>query len=213
MKRILPLLIGLILGMAGGTGYVLFVGGAEATPEGEAHAATELAPDSTGSAHSEGEEGTEAMQGAESTDSETEHLAAVGLDTAQVQPEPPLGSAAGDLVRPEQLAELIATTPEAEDVVSDTTPAETQDDPAGPAPLTLVADEDGVDEPAKRLAKIFGTMQARDAARVLALLRHDEIERILRQLDARAAAKILSSLDAELAAALSSTLIHGVRER
>ena len=202
MKRILPLIIGLVLGLGGGTGYVMFLGGSESPAEADVLADTAGSEDPAADSTEAPEDGT---------------MAGARVEAPADDPEEPpsLGSAAGGLVSEGPLADLVAAQAAQQETAADSAEvaADPEPEPRLPveAALALGAADDEDDEPAQRLAKIFGTMQARDAARVLSLLRHDEIERILRQLDDRSAAKILSSLDAELAAALSSNLIGASR--
>ena len=63
----------------------------------------------------------------------------------------------------------------------------------------------------RRLAKFFGSMQAREAARVLEKMTDPEVETILTQLSDREAASILSNLTPERAAQISQVVISGER--
>ena len=63
----------------------------------------------------------------------------------------------------------------------------------------------------RRLAKFFGSMQAREASRVLEKMTDSEVETILTQLSDRAAASILSNLTPERAAQISQVVISGER--
>ena len=63
----------------------------------------------------------------------------------------------------------------------------------------------------RRLAKFFGSMQAREAARVLEKMTDPEVETILAQLSDREAASILSNLTPERAAQISQVVISGER--
>ena len=65
--------------------------------------------------------------------------------------------------------------------------------------------------PPRRLAKFFGSMQAREAARVLEKMTDPEVETILTQLSDREAASILSNLTPERAAQISQVVISGER--
>ncbi|MEX2582209.1 MAG: hypothetical protein WD766_02985 [Gemmatimonadota bacterium] len=65
-------------------------------------------------------------------------------------------------------------------------------------------------EPA-RLAKLFASMQAREAARVMEHMDDYEVQIILTQLGNREAAAILSNLTPERAAVISQTVIRGER--
>jgi hypothetical protein len=74
--------------------------------------------------------------------------------------------------------------------------------PGGPSPIE-----------ADRLAKMFGQMQARDAAKVLEHLDDYEVQVILGQLGNREAAAILSNLSPERAAVISSSVIRAERSQ
>ncbi len=65
----------------------------------------------------------------------------------------------------------------------------------------------GPDEGPARLAKIFGAMQARDAAAVLEKLDDGEVRAILHHLSDRKAAEILGAFSPERAAALSRAVL------
>lgn len=65
--------------------------------------------------------------------------------------------------------------------------------------------------PPRRLAKFFGSMQAREASRVLEKMSDLEVETILTQLSDREAASILSNLSPERAAQISQVVISGER--
>lgn len=201
MKRIvLPLLFGLLLGLGGGTGYVMFTGGG-APPEEADHSEETAAVDSTHAEEEASAEDTAAPAPAPGSSG----LIRMDVARAPADSTAHRGAESTTAAAPDSTDVEHATTEPGSEAAETPTPTA---EAADPAPTALPADGPARDEAAKRLAKIFGTMQARDAARVLGLLRQDEIERILRQLDARSAAKILASLDPELAAALSSTLIH-----
>jgi hypothetical protein len=68
-------------------------------------------------------------------------------------------------------------------------------------------------EPLERakLAKLFGSMQPREAARVLEHLDDTEVQVILAQLGTREAASILSNLRPERAAGISRSVLRGER--
>lgn len=63
----------------------------------------------------------------------------------------------------------------------------------------------------ERLARLFGSMQAREAARVLEFLDDQEVRIILGELGNREAAAILSHLTPERAAVISRFIIRGER--
>ena len=63
----------------------------------------------------------------------------------------------------------------------------------------------------RRLAKFFGSMQAREASRVLEKMTDLEVETVLNQLSDREAASILSNLTPERAAQISQVVISGER--
>lgn len=64
------------------------------------------------------------------------------------------------------------------------------------------------DEAPRRLAQIFGAMDAADAARVLERLEDDEIRSILVHMASRSAAEILGNLDPARAATLSRSVME-----
>jgi hypothetical protein len=63
----------------------------------------------------------------------------------------------------------------------------------------------------QRLAKLFGTMPAREAARVLEKMTDPEVETILHSLSDRTAASVLSNLTPERAAQISQVVLSGER--
>jgi hypothetical protein len=63
----------------------------------------------------------------------------------------------------------------------------------------------------RRLAKLFGAMQAREAARVLERMSDSDIQVVLNQLADRQAAGILSNLSPERAAQLTQVVLRGER--
>ena len=63
----------------------------------------------------------------------------------------------------------------------------------------------------QRLAKLFGSMQAREAARVLEKMTDPEVEQILNSLSDRTAASVLSNLTPERAAQISQVVLSGER--
>jgi hypothetical protein len=65
--------------------------------------------------------------------------------------------------------------------------------------------------PPQRLAKFFGSMQAKQAAQVLEKMTDGEVQSILAQLSDREAASIMSSLTPDRAAQLSQVVIRGER--
>lgn len=68
----------------------------------------------------------------------------------------------------------------------------------------------GVIDP-ERMAKIFASMQPRDAARVLERMSNIEIEEVLGHLGNRQAAAILTNISAERAAAIGQAVLRGAR--
>ena len=79
----------------------------------------------------------------------------------------------------------------------------------GDAVVAIADAAPGID--ADRLAKLFGSMQAREAARVLEHLDDAEVGIILGKLGNREAAAILGSLAPERAALISRSVIRGRR--
>jgi flagellar motility protein MotE (MotC chaperone) len=70
-----------------------------------------------------------------------------------------------------------------------------------------LGDPGPADEGSKRLAKIFGSMDAEDAAKVLEQLNDDEVRSILFHMSDRKAAEILGNFSPERAANLSRTVL------
>jgi flagellar motility protein MotE (MotC chaperone) len=68
------------------------------------------------------------------------------------------------------------------------------------------------DEGARKLSKIFGAMQAQDAADVLQEMKDEEIEMILKHMSDRLAAQILGVFDPSRAAALSQVVLRTRQE-
>jgi hypothetical protein len=103
----------------------------------------------------------------------------------------------------------------------DTMPAVAIDTAAMPAGDSAVAFSTGAMAPAprdtarrlapQRLAKLFGSMQAREAARVLEKMTDPEVEQILNSLSDRTAASVLSNLTPERAAQISQVVLSGER--
>ena len=125
------------------------------------------------------------------------------------------GAVAAAVVGPDSLpAMTVDTLP----VAADSAAAEPATTPAMAGAMPTFASTLGGDTlaggdrlPKRRLAKLFGSMQAREAARVLEKMSDGEVEVILAQLGDREAASILSNLTPERAAQISQLVISGVR--
>ncbi len=79
---------------------------------------------------------------------------------------------------------------------------------AGPV-VPSTEDEPQVgDAGADQLARIFSSMQARDAARVLARMEDDAVRAILTRMGARQAAAVLTNMEPERAAGLSRSVLE-----
>ena len=202
MRLLIPLILGLVLGAGAGTGAYMFTGGGE---DAELLAAADsLAADSAQSETPEDDPG--ATQAAGNTpqdsvvpgDSTDPSDPAVGVETA----EPEASQVAG--------TDPLLPTPADPEPTQVAAPAQAANGDAATQGASGLPEPsaEGREESAKRMAKIFSTMQARDAAKVMTLMDRDEIELVLRQLDNRSAAKILSGLDPDLAADLSQALMR-----
>ena len=213
IKLLMPLIIGLLMGTGLGTGLFIMRGGGEEVAHSEeiegdtlAHAADSAEahdPDSTGAPAMDPDTQLAEDQG-NTTDS-------TGAGTAGVDggtPTDPSLADAGTENTPDPGTDPAQATPTQTAASGQTTTGA----PAGGSPQAIEpipgANLANNVDAAKRLAKIFSTMQARDAAKVLSLMDPSEMELVLRQLDNRSAAKILAGLDAELAAELSQALMR-----
>lgn len=192
-KLILPLIIGLLMGVSGGGFFaVVQAGKAHASavadaqkrglkPAGDStHAATDSAGASDSTAHGEGDHAA----------TETASATPTGGAALKLAPD--------NTHAPETHA---ATTPK-----PGTTPVAPA--PAPPVSHAAPSDDDAAKAAAtqahqRRLAKIFATMGPKDAARVLAQMTDHDVEIILGLLSDRQAAAILINLPPPRAAVLS----------
>jgi hypothetical protein len=199
-KLIIPLIIGLLLGVSGGGFYAVINASklhATAIADAKKHG-IKPAGDST---HAEGDSAS--TSDSTSHDTPDAPTAAAHADT---------GHAAAVAAKPASDAEhgtethaASATTPSA---TTTRVPAAT---PAAHAAGTNAGASEGASTTIaetqahqRRLAKIFSTMGAKDAARVLAQMNDHDVSIILGLLADRQAAAILINLPAPRAAALSS---------
>lgn len=171
-KLILPVVIGIAIGLGGSTAAVVLLGG---EPESLA-------------------ESLNAALGEEPVDS------AMAGDSLTAR-----GNTLSDSPDSLPLAGADATTIDGSAVSGAPTPGTVENVTAAvpPPPGGGMASAD--------LAGLFGTMQAREAARVLEHMDDFEVQMILGQLGKREAAAILSNLSPERAAVISRSVLRGER--
>lgn len=206
----------LVLGLAGGTGWVAMQGGGSSSaPAADSTAvadASTRSPEGTGAPAAGDTARGDVPASAPATARQADADAAGGPGrTGADAPSDPGGDAAGEE----------GANPSGEETAAGgAAPGDGEGDAATATPTatTAVADSaaapDGdageagpADRGARRLSRIITQMRARDAAEVLGELDREEIERILRHLDERQTADILTQLEPERAAALSRVLI------
>jgi MgtE intracellular N domain len=183
-KLLIPFIVGLAIGLGGTTVAVGFLGG-------ESKSLNEALAEATG-------EGEAHDSLAVATEGEAH------ADSA--------GAAEGHEVEGHEVADSTVH-------LASTEVLDLSDDPASTHAAPVAATEEPVQattagEPAMepaRLAKVFASMQAREAARVLEHLDDDEVQIILGQLGNREAAAVLSNLTPERAAVISRAIIRGER--
>ncbi len=220
IRLLMPLIIGLLMGTGVGTGVFIMRGGS-----GESAASEDVQPDTLAHAESEAEPevesgsstGTPDIETAAATDDHNEVELASNPETdPQPATNPPQGTDTQPATDSQQPAPPDPNVAEAsEPMPAGATGVESAGGVPQTAPIQPIGGANLANnvEAAGRLAKIFSTMQARDAAKVLSLMDPSEMELVLRQLDNRSAAKILAGLDAELAATLSQALMRPGGER
>jgi MgtE intracellular N domain len=193
-KLIVPLIIGLLMGISGGGFFAVHQAStahAAALVQARKHG-IKPAGDST---HAEAGDSSQADGAATHGDS---------VDT------PASDHAAPDHAAPDHAApatDSATVAPHGDDKQADT-PAAAHDATSGSAahvearvPVANAAASVAAHE--QRMAKIFSTMSAKDAARVLAQMSDHDVGVILKQLSDRQAAAILTTLPAQRAATLT----------
>jgi cytoskeletal protein RodZ len=192
VKLIVPLIIGLLAGISGGGFYAVKAASAKhatAIADAKKHG---IKP-ANDSSHAEAGADSSATEGSEHTATEPVAAAAEGHDTTAT------------VAAAEKPAADDVHAPAAEHApAAHATPTATKP----PTPTSVVAASAAANEAEtqahqRRLAKIFATMSAKDASRVLTQMTDHDVGIILGLLSDRQAAAILTNLPATRAAALS----------
>ncbi len=225
MKRLILPIVGLLLGLAGGTAWTVTT-----RPPADAVLATDSVPAdvvATDSGRADAmatDSGRADAMAADSPPPDTVRpeagaaasvapvdpnlAAAAGTDTVpargpaakegEVGAQEPMASAPHDSAGDEGVSESRPAAADSRGVKPASPDAAGLASAASSAPAHVHSEAGAI-----QLAKIFSAMQPGDAARVLAEMADDEIERILAHVAARQAAAILSSLEPARAATLS----------
>lgn len=191
IKVIIFAVIGLVLGLGGGSGFSIMKAKRTAAA---AHDDRTAKADSTLAEHKgagEGHETSPAADGKEHASTDVSSADSAAL-TAQVEPkqEPSATPAAGGHEAAPNAAKPAAAAPAAT-----AAKASAGDSAKSAAP--------------GRIAKIFAAMSAKDAARVLEKLDDSDVQTVLSGLNDKQAAAILSGFPADRAAAISRAAIRG----
>ena len=188
-KIVLPLFLGFFIGLSGG-GFAAIWRTADQHQKAIELAQAKLPADTTHKGAAHGADSSHAEGGASDTAHATpEATPDAGHDAGHDAPAatPAAAPAKADGAKPE------AMKPEA------TTPAAAK-------PTAVPAKDDAAPQAEQqKLAKIFSTMSAKDAARVLAQMSDADVQVILGKLSDRQAAAILTSLPPQRAATLSAS--------
>jgi hypothetical protein len=220
MKQlIIPIVIGLLAGLGGGTGYSYMRTAAKYVADSTHLADSLKANPPADSAAADGEHGAPAAHDSTATDSTGHgmdlpgnHEAAApmtpadsirALDAARHDAAPaadhaaPAKPAAKPAAKPEAKAEAkpAAAPPAVNPKANTTAAAATVKDASNSGMQTAL--------PEQRLAKIFSAMAAKDAAKVLEQMTDSDVRSILGMMSDRQAAAILSTFSASRAAAIS----------
>jgi hypothetical protein len=206
MKQlIIPIVIGLLAGLGGGTGYSYMKTSAKYTAD-STHLADSLKAhpptDSThaDSTHADSTHGEASSDDAAAHDSVPTHSATRGMDSpGSHEATPPMTPADSIRVLDAARRELKAVpeTPASGNAVdAHATSAATVVKAARDAALNTAL-------PEQRLAKIFSAMAAKDAAKVLDQMTDGDVRTILGMMNDRQAAAILTSMTAVRAAAIT----------
>jgi flagellar motility protein MotE (MotC chaperone) len=210
IKLIVMAVIGLLLGVAGGTGAIVMKhkkdaaaivaaeakgpkGAAKETKAGEAGDSSEKAKPAEGEAPNE-------ATPAKPLPKELPPGEGTAPEHAAKPEEKKDGEVA--VAKPEEKPEHPATEPAAEPLA----PKGTEVRPASSRPASGA---DAADRAAsyKQLARIFGNMKATDAVKVMGLMTDDEVDGVIRQFAPRQAADLLANFPKERAATLSRRLL------
>lgn len=199
MKPVILGVAGLLLGLGGGTGAVMMKHKKLQAQIAELPETAVAHGEKSDHAPADSLAATDSAQAGESRDSTAVDVAAkAGLPSAALTPEKV--SAAGDSgdtargaarAEPESSAVKLAGRG---DVRPATAPARLPDESQRAAGF-------------KQLARIFGSMKAADAVKVMALMTDEEVEGVLRALGPKQAADMLGQFPEERAAALSRRLL------
>jgi hypothetical protein len=214
MKRlILPLIVALLAGIGGGTGYaIMSIAPASAPAHGDS---TNTAGDST-AVHADSAE-------AAAPDSTHTALHPADLPVGAPSHDPALAPTPADSIRAEQAARaLIKPESNGGRSAAGTTKgavaatAASPDASAGaarkaPPAAALASPVSALSSalPEQRLAKIFGAMQAKDAGKVLEQMTDSDIRTVLGMMSDRQAAAILSTLSPPRAGAITRGAVRG----
>ena len=201
VRLIMPLLIGLFMGISGGGFFGVYKAAAShtaAVTNAQKHG-LKPAGDSThaadSSTHGTPEHGAAAAAPAAAHDSAPAPVAAA------TKPAEPTAAATVEHAPTAAHATPVVTKPSTAAVAA-ATPAGTKPATAKPAEPASSAEAD-MEAHQKRLAKIFATMSAKDASRVLAQMTDHDVAVILNLLSNKQAAAILTNLPAPRAATLA----------
>lgn len=229
---IIPIAIGLLAGLGGGSGYAYMKASAKFAVDSARLAekakakADSSAHDSTGHADSTAHEATDSTALAEQVpmtpadsiralEAARQHgeAPAAGAHTAAASHAPTPAANSHDTPKAEPKADpkSAAASHDVPTKLSDVKGPNATPPAGKPASTTTAAQQvkDARDQalqtalPEARLAKIFGAMAAKDAAKVLDQMTDGDIRAILSQMNDRQAASILSALPAARAAAIT----------
>ncbi len=198
-KLIVPLIIGLLMGISGGGFFSVYKASA-------AHA-TAIAGAKKHGLKPAGDS-THVAEGDRTAAAEGEHVAAEPVKAAEHDSTPTAVAAVA------KLAEAAHGAPVEHAPVAHATPAVTKPSTATPTTTVAATAASGAPTDAetqahqRRLAKIFATMGAKDASRVLTQMSDHDVSIILGLLTDRQAAAILTNLPAPRAAALSQVQLR-----
>ncbi len=229
MKQlIIPIVIGLLAGLGGGTGYSYMKTSAKYTAD-STHLADSLKAHPADSTHADSTHGEASPTDAAAHDSDPADSAGHGMDL------PGSHEAAAPLTPADSIRVLEAARRELKSMSSKQSPGKAVDTHAAPAtsapdahatPSLKAQTQSPPDEkanaasaanigkgardaampsalPEQRLAKIFSAMAAKDAAKVLDQMTDGDVRAILGMMNDRQAAAILTSMPASRAAAIT----------